>query len=371
MHWFVNSHLSPLRLLSAALLLSLIVCASGCHDKSKSPGNAAAGGPPARFAIQVVAVPVRQEPVIESVGLVGSVVANEFVEIKAESDGTVQEISFAEGQRIEKGSLLVLLDETKAQASLGEAEATHKLSVAKHERSQQMLKERLISQQDYDQAIATLSVSEATITIRKRSLRDMRVVAPFTGITGARQISPGQVITRNSLLTSLVDLDTVKIEMHIPERYLSQVKPGLTLEFKVAAFPGEGFRGEVYFVSPQLDVSTRTALVKAKVANPDQKLRGGMFASMDLSLRLRDSALVIPEPALVNSGDTISVFVVDASDHAQIRPIRVGLRLAGKVEVIQGLAADEKVVVEGVQKLAPGMSVKFAPAAAGAAYQPK
>ncbi|MBI1842793.1 MAG: efflux RND transporter periplasmic adaptor subunit [Verrucomicrobia bacterium] len=358
---------SPLRSLGAAFVLCVMV--SACRDKSGTTVKPAGSGGSGGFAIQVVAVPVRQEPVIESVGLVGSVAANEFVEIKAESDGTVQEIAFSEGKRVEKGALLVLLDETKAQASLGEAEATHRLSVTKHERSQQMLKERLISQQEYDQAIATLSMSEATIAMRQRSLRDMRVLAPFTGLTGARQISPGQVISRNTLLTSLVDLDTVKIEVSIPERYLSEVKPGLVLDFKVAAFPSEVFHGEVYFISPQLDATTRTALVKAKVANPLQKLRGGMFARMDLSLRLRDSALVIPEPALVNSGDNVSVFVIDSNQRAEARPIRVGLRLAGKAEVTQGLSAGEKVIVEGVQKLAPGTPVKLAPAAAAAAYQ--
>ena len=352
--------------LLAGFLAALSACKKAPVPVKGGPGGGKGGG----FSIQVVAVPVRQQPVIESVALVGSVTANEFVEIKAEGDGTVQEIQFAEGQRVQKGAVLVLLDEAKARASLVEAQANLKLSITRYDRTSQMLKERLISQQEYDQAFATMSVSEAAVSLRQRVLQDMKVLAPFSGFTGARQISPGQVIARSTALTSLVDLDTVKIEVNVPERYLSQIKIGQALSFKVAAFPAETFQGEVYFISPQLDISTRTVLVKAKVSNVNAKLRGGMFANLDLRLRLRDSALVIPEPALMNNGDRVSVFVVDGSNRAQLRPIQLGVRLAGLAEVTQGLQVGETVIVEGVQKLAPGMPVKLAPPEAVAAYKP-
>lgn len=363
--WFESQHLIRL-----AVFLALLPALAACK-KAEGPaqGGAPAGKGGGGFAIQVVAVPVRQQPVVESIGLVGSVTANEFVDIKAEADGTVLDIQFAEGQRVEKGAVLVLLDEAKARASLVEAEANHKLSISRYERAAQMLKEKLIPQQEYDQAFAALSVSEATVSLRQRLLRDMKILAPFAGFTGSRQISPGQVISRATPLTSVVDLDTVKIEVNVPERYLSQMRVGQALNFRVAAFPGESFRGEVYFISPQLDINTRTVLVKAKVPNPETKLRGGMFASLDLSLRLREAALVIPEPALMNNGDRVLVFVVDDAGKAQMRPIQVGVRLAGFAEVTQGLKEGENVVVEGVQKLAPGMPVKLAPPEAAAPYK--
>lgn len=362
--WFESQHLIRL-----AVFLAILPALAACK-KAEGPaqGGAPAGKGGGGFAIQVVAVPVRQQPVVESIGLVGSVTANEFVDIKAEADGTVLDIQFAEGQRVEKGAVLVLLDEAKARASLVEAEANHKLSISRYERAAQMLKEKLIPQQEYDQAFAALSVSEATVSLRQRLLRDMKILAPFAGFTGSRQISPGQVISRTTPLTSVVDLDTVKIEVNVPERYLSQIRVGQALNFRVAAFPGESFRGEVYFISPQLDINTRTVLVKAKVPNPEAKLRGGMFASLDLSLRLREAALVIPEPALMNNGDRVLVFVVDGAGKAQMRHIQVGVRLAGFAEVTQGLKEGENVVVEGVQKLAPGMPVKLAPPEAAAPY---
>lgn len=349
------------------LWVSLMVVLVGALLLS-SCGRKQAAAPPSSFAVQVVAVPVRRQPIIETVPLVGSVAANEMIEVKAETDGIVSEIPFNEGQRVEKGRPLVILDETKFSTSVNEAEANFKLSQATYERSKQLFQDKLISQQEYDQAAATFSVSEANLQLRRRNLKDARVNAPFAGTVGARQISPGQVITRNTTLTWLVDLEVVKVEVKVPEKYLGQVRIGQPLEFNVAAFPGETFRGEVYFISPQIDENTRTALVKARIPNAEGKLKGGMFASLDLRLQLRESAVVIPEPAIVNNGDATMVFVVDAMTNAVIRPVKIGMRLAGKAEVLSGLTEGEKVVVEGVQKLRPGAPVRFAPPEAAAPY---
>jgi membrane fusion protein (multidrug efflux system) len=291
-----------------------------------------------------------------------------MVEIKCETDGIVQEINFAEGERVAKGQTLLKLDETKFTAALTEAEATLKLSQANYDRAKQLVTDKLISQQEFEQIASTFAVSQAAVDLKRRQLKDARIYAPFAGIVGARQISPGQVISRNTTFTWLVDLDTVKVEVKVPERYLRQLQVGQPLEFVVAAFPGEKFRGEVYFISPQIDENTRTALIKARIPNPAAKLRGGMFASLELTLQLHQAAIVIPEPALMSNGDNFTVFVVDEKSQAQVRPIQVGLRLAGKAEIVSGLNAGEKVVVEGTQKLRPGAPVKLAPPEAAAPY---
>ena len=350
----------PLAWVSALAALQLL---TGCKPKAGA-GGPAGGLPP----IQVVAVEARSQPVTESLSLVGSIAPNEMVELKSETEGIVQEILFDEGQRLEKGHLLIRLDDTKLGAAVAEAESSSKLSRANFERAKQLLKDTLISQQEFDQASATFDLNRATLELKQRQLKDTRIYAPFAGVTAARHVSPGQVIARDTVLTTLVDLDPVKVEVNVPERYLQQLKVGQALEFSVAAFPGEKFRGEVYFISPQINESLRTALIKARIPNPAAKLRGGMFASMDLTLQVRASAIVIPEPAIMSSGDAFSVFVVDKDGNAQIRPIAVGLRLAGKAEIVKGLNAGEKVVVEGIQKLRPGGAVKLAPAEAAAAY---
>jgi len=359
---------SPAKLskrLPALLLVGLLVSSllqTGC--KPKAAGSQTQGPPPVR----VIAVEAKLQAVSETLSLPGTIMANEMVEIKAETDGIVQEINFAEGQKVAKGHLLVKLDESKFASSLAEAEANLKLSQANYDRARQLFQDKLISQQDFDQSASTFAVNQAAVDLKRRQLEDARVHAPFSGIVGARQISPGQVISRNTTLTWLVDLDTVKVEVKVPEKYLRQLEIGQTMEFSVAAFPGEKFKGEVYFISPQIDQDTRFALVKAKIPNASGKLRGGMLASLELTLQLRESAIVIPDPALMSNGDNFMVFVVDANNTAQVRPVAVGLRLPGKAEITKGLSAGEKVVVEGVQKLRPGAPVTLAPAESAAPY---
>jgi membrane fusion protein (multidrug efflux system) len=346
----------------AVSLCGALACAS-CK-KPASPASGAKAG----FAVQAVIIEAKVQPVSESLSLVGTIAANETVEIKAEADGTIEEIPFQEGQQVKQGDLLVRLDESKLAAAMAEADASFKLSEANFARARELHEGKLISLQEFDQIAAQFHVNQATVDLRKRQLRDARVVAPFKGVIGARQISPGQVISKNTTLTWLVDLDPVKVEVDVPERYLSQLEIGQKMEFSVAAFPKDQFTGEIYFIAPQLNAGTRTAMVKARIPNPDHKLRSGMFASLALTVQLRDKAIVIPEPALMSNGDAVSVFVVDEQGMARIRPVQIGLRLAGKAEVVSGLKAGEKVVVEGVQKLGPGTPVKAAPLEAAAAY---
>lgn len=351
-----------------AILAGAAVITPGCKKPTPTGQAPSAAASAAAMAVQVVAIEVREERIVESVSLIGSIAPNEMVEVKAETDGTVATIGFKEGERVEKGQLLVGLDEAKSKANLSEGEANLKLAKTSFERTRQLLADRLISQQDFDQAFAGFSVKEASLDRLTREWKDTRVYAPFSGIAGARQISPGQVISRNTTLTWVVDLDIVKVEVKVPERYLSQVNPGKPLEFSVAAFPEKKFTGDVYFVSPQLDESTRTALVKARIDNRDHRLKGGMFANLDLTLEVRAKALVIPEPAIVNNADATFVFAIDRSTNAIMKPIKVGERMSGKAEVLSGLSAGDWVVVEGVQKLRPGAPVKLAPASASAPY---
>jgi len=327
-----------------------------------------AGGPPPNFAVQVVAVEAKRQPVSENLSLVGTLAANEMVEIKCETDGAVEQINFKEGERVEQGRLLIKLEESKLAASVAEAEANFKLGRADYDRSAELFKGKLISQQEFDQIASRFHASEATLELRKRLMKDARIFAPFAGIMGARQVSPGQVIARNTTLTWLVDLDTLKAEFNVPERFLSQMRVGQTIEVVVATYPGQKFPGEVYFISPHVDPAWRTVLVKAYVKNPEQRLRPGMFAGLDLTLKVRDQAVLVPEAAITISSDKASLYTVESGDIAQLKPVTTGIRLAGKVEITSGLQGGELVVVEGTQKLRPGAKVKLAPPEAAQPY---
>ncbi len=341
---------------------------AGCGPAPTNAGASAGGRPGGGMAVQVIAIPVRERPVIESVPLVGSIAANEAIEVRSETDGLISSMPFEEGQRVTKDDLLVALDESKLAAALHEAEANEQLAEANFARARQLVADKLISQQEYDQTAALFTVNRATVELRRRQLRDTRIHAPFSGTVGTRLVSPGQVISRSTLITSLVDLETVKVEMNVPERYLNQIHPGQEIRFRVDAYPDDAFVGKVFFVAPQLDPGTRTALAKAIVANPDAKLRAGMFAQLDLSIRLREKALVIPEAALISDGQRLSVFVVSPQTNAILRPVQAGIRLAGRAEITSGLTNGDVVIVEGLQKLFPNAPVRLAPAPAAAPY---
>lgn len=344
-----------------ALLLGLLPAAfalSGCGKK-----NNASGPPPAPPA-HVIVAEAKVQPVAETLSVVGTLTANEATEVKAEVDGVVAEILFQEGQPVKQGDLLIRMDETKFAAALAEAQASLKIAAITFERNKELFGQKLVSQQEYDQAASLYQANQATVELRKRQLQDARILAPFTGIAGGRTVSPGQVISRTTTLTWVIDLDPVKAEFAVPERFLRELKVGQALALTVAAYPRETFRGEVYFLAPQVDPTMRTLLMKALVPNADGKLKPGMFASVDLTLTLRQDAIVIPESALMSVGERTSVYVVTAEGNAQLRPVKVGFRLPNQIEITEGLRAGEKVVTEGLQKVRPGAPVKVGPAQA-------
>jgi membrane fusion protein, multidrug efflux system len=349
------------------LLADVILAASLCGcGRPTSPG-AGPGGASGAVAVPVVLAEVRQKPVSESLTLVGTLAANEAVEIKTETDGMVQEILFEEGQRVSKGQLLLRLDDTKLAATLAEADANLRLSTLTFERAKQLFDDKLVSKQEYDQASATFDRTRASVDLMKRQLKDARLTAPFAGTVGSRQISPGQVISKATLLTTLVDLDPVKVDFYVPERFLSQVQTGQRIEVTVAAYPGRKFGGDVYFVAPQLDEATRRAQMKSRIANPDGLLKPGMFANLELTLELRPNAIVIPEIGLMWDGDVARVFVAKADDTVELRKVELGVRSPGEVEITRGLQPGERVVTEGLQKVVPGGTVRAsAPAGANA-----
>ena len=331
-----------------------ILC--GCGPKKPD-----AAAPPMKMEMQVVAIEAKRQPVSEIISLVGNLLANESVEIKSEIDGTVAEIQFLEGQRVEKGQLLIRLDERKLDAAAAEAAANFALSQSTFERSQQLFKEKLVAQQDYDQSQSLFQINQANLELKQQQLKDARILAPFAGIVGGRVVSPGQVISRTTTLTWLTDIDPVKVEINVPERFIGQLKVGQKIQIRVASYPGKRFDGEVYFIAEQIDPNTRTAFVKAKIPNSELLLKPGMFANLDLTLQVRENAIVIPEMAVsqLMEGGGGTVFIVDGASTAQMKKVKLGVRNEGKVEVIEGLSEGEKVIVEGLQKIGPGMPVKM------------
>ncbi len=326
--------------------------ALGCGAKK---GAGAMGG----FATSVVAEPVKAQKIEEKISLVGNLQADESIEIKNQIAGVIEQIGFAEGQVVKQGQVLFVIDAGKLKASLAQAQANLGLAQTTFDRLSTLIKAGAISQQEFDQASSDLEARKAQVDLMKAQLKETQITASFDGVTGDRKVSIGQFVNQGTLLTTLIKQDPMKAEFHIPERFLGQLKEAQSIEVTVAAYPDEIFKGEVYFIDPQVDELNRTALVKAKIPNPDGKLVRGMFANLNLIVSIRQQALVVPETALIMKNDDVFVFAVDRENKAQMKKVKVGLRMVGKAEILEGLTAAENVIVEGYQKIGPGSLVKM------------
>lgn len=334
---------------SSVLALVAAVALAGC---SKSSG----GGAPPEMPTDVVIEKAALARVEDTVVALGTVEANERVEVKPEVSGLIESVHFKEGERVKKGDVLFELDSRKETAGLAQAEAEEKLARANVSRARTLMGTKAISQQELEQLESQVAVKAALQQLEKEHLTDRRIVASFDGVLGPRLISPGQYVTAGTPLVTLVDASRVKVRFRIPERELAQVRSGQAGRLRVGAYADQPFNGIVDLINPEVDQNTRTAEVRLVVPNEENLLKPGMFARVELVVNVREQALVLPEGALVPSLDHFSVYVVE-NGRAKLTPVKLGVRLPGKVEIRQGLVADQEFVVSGTQKLVDGMKV--------------
>ena len=300
--------------------------------------------PPAQVYVQVP----ENYPFDDRIEAIGTTEANESTAITSNVTRTVKALYVTEGQFVTKGTVIAELDDAAEQATLREAEQAYNRSV-------ELLKSNAISAARVDSDRARLDVARA-------SVNDRKIVAPFDGILGLRSISVGDIVTAGMTITTLDDVDPMKLEFSVPELFLAAMKPGLAIEAHSDAYPGIAFQGTVTAVDPRVDPVTRALKVKAQIENSDGKLRAGMLMKVEIVQNAR-TALAVSEEALVSKGQQKLVMVTGApgkeglSDVAA-RPVTIGTRGAGFVEITSGLTVQDQVVVDGVIKAHPGGKVK-------------
>jgi membrane fusion protein, multidrug efflux system len=322
-----------------------------------TPGSALAQ-PDSDQAVPVEAAKVVAAPLSEQVTAVGTLLSDESVTVSAEIPGRLKEIHFTEGQPVEKGAPLFTLDDSVYRAQLADAEAKLKLAEQTYERTSKLFSSKYATAQSADEAVSNLAVTKAAVELAKVQLEKTRIVAPFSGIVGLRQVSVGEYITAGRALVNLEAIDPVKADFRVPEKFLPAIKVGQSIRIVVDAFPGDTFDGKVYAIDPRIDVAGRSLLVRAKVPNQDQRLRPGLFARVTVLLKLKEDALTVPEQAIVPQGDSQYVFKID-DGKVQMTKVTVGLRRSGRVEILDGLSADDQVVTAGQLKLRDGAQVSI------------
>ena len=318
-----------------------------------APGPAAQGA----MAVPVETAPVQVGPIQRRLTAVGSLRSNESVIVRPEVAGRIAEIRFDEGERVTKGQPLVVLDDSIYRAEVEEVQASLELSRANHERAIDLLQRGAGTTKARDEALARLRADEAALQLAKAHLDKMVIAAPFEGVVGLRKVSVGDFVNVGQDMVNLEQIDPLKADFRVAEVYLGAVRPGQRIELGVDAFPGETFAGEVYAIDPLIDESGRSVVLRARLPNPDDRLRPGLFARVTLVLNERNDAIQVPEQALVPQGQDQFVFrVVDGK--AALTRVEVGIRREGMVEITEGLGPEDEVVTAGQLKVRDGAPVK-------------
>jgi len=323
---------------------------NGAHQAGAPPGG------PQAFAMPVEVSAVVVGPMTDGVSAVGSLEANESVMIRPEILGRVTRVNFQEGQAVEKGRVLIELESGELTAQLSQAEASVEIARLNYDRMKRLIANDNVSKHELDQAATNLKSAEANYTLFKERLSKTKIRSPFAGYLGTRRVSPGDYVQAGRDIVNLEDLTTLKINFMVPETFFSRLAVGQEVLVRVDAFPGQIFRGEVYSIDPRVEELSRTVRVRAKIPNPDVKLRPGMFANVALVLGRVEKALLIPEEAVVPQQDKTFVFRLDDKT-ARLTEVKLGARERGMVQALSGVQPQDVVVRAGHQKIRDGMPV--------------
>jgi membrane fusion protein (multidrug efflux system) len=349
---------------SVPLIPMAAILAIACGGQDPSAG--APSGPPPAVVETVVVV---AEEVHDKVELVGQLDAVYSVVLKPEISGVVASIDFEEGKPVKKGVALVHLRDREQRARLREAEANVALARTRSQRAQLLAERNAESAAALESAQAELEIARARLDLAKLELERTVLRAPFDGVTGARMVSPGERVNPGgdrrfgeggggpSGLVRIDSLDQMELVFTVPETVMGLVSKGVVVALRVAPFPGETFKGRVYFVDPRVNATSRRVLVKARIPNPDHKLRPGIFAKLDVEVDSRAEALMVPEDSVVYGRDGTFVWrVVD--ERAERVPVELGIRQPGRVELRSGVRAGDRIVSAGTHKVRDGSRVR-------------
>jgi membrane fusion protein (multidrug efflux system) len=314
---------------------------------------AQAGGPP---FVPVNMMKVTASPVSSTVNAVGALIAEDSVILRPEIDGRIDKLLFKEGQPVKKGAVLVVLDSAEQRARVAAAQADMKLAQSRYKRSEELVAQNFISKQALDEARANLDIMRARLRQEQVALDKTLIRAPFAALAGLRQVSPGAYVNKGDDLVRLDALGNLKLEVPVPETYLSLVRIGLPITLTIDALPGQRFSGKVHAIDPVVDPVSRNVRVRARIANPKGQLKPGMFARATADLGGRTSAILLPEQVIVPRPDGNYVFLV-VNGKADLRKVTLGKREPGRVEIVSGVAVGDTVVLDGQIKLRPGVTV--------------
>jgi membrane fusion protein (multidrug efflux system) len=308
---------------------------------------------------------------------IGSLKAFQGVDLTVEASGTVQDVLFLSGEKVRQGQPLIQMDSDVERATLATAEAELALARVEFERGRSLVSRQNISKSEFDRLSSELQAATGKVAQLKALMDKKRIIAPFAGTIGIRQVDVGDFLSSGTIIATLQDLNTLFVDFFLPEQSAPLLAVGQKVRISVAAFPGEYFEGDIAALNPKVEETTRNLQVRAVLPNPEGKLLPGMFANLEVLLPGDQERVVVPESAITYTLYGNSVYVINEKKNAEGQPekgqdgqpqlvverrfVETGERRDGKVVVLKGLQAGEQVVTSGQLKLDNGSHVAIVP----------
>jgi membrane fusion protein, multidrug efflux system len=347
------------------LFLTLLLVASGCGRDRESADREERTVSVETFRVEGMDFP-------ETLQGIGSLESSEAVIIRPEIAGTITDVPFEEGQQVSEGELLFVLRDEKLrqelqaqQAELQSARSSLEQARQTFERFSTLFEAGLISAEEHDQtrtdmetARAEVQRLSAQVALSEERLEDTRIRAPMDGAISESRVDPGDYVSVGEELAVLYTATALQVGFSVPEQGMGRVRPGQSVVVTVPAIPERRFNGQVIFVSPVVDVRTRTLHVKATVEDESGTLKPGAFAGVSVTVDVRSRRPAVPESALVAAREAYFIYLVDQDSIARSREIAIGLRRTGYVEIDQGIDIGDLVVSSGQMRLSDGDAVE-------------
>lgn len=334
--------LLPLAVLSA---LSLAACGGDGNAQREA----------AAPVVQIITV--KSHRFVDRINAVGTAYAREQVTLAAPVTERITRLNFSDGDHVQAGQVIAVLAQGQETATLADAMARTREANQQLARLKELKARGFATNASLDVQIAAAESARAQAEEARATIADRVVRAPFTGYVSLRNISPGAVVSAGTEIVTIADLSEIKLDFPVPETMLSAVAVGQAINARAAAYPDIPFRGTISSINPIVDPQTRSVMIRARLPNGDRKLRPGMLMTVEIERAPRES-VGVPELAIVSEGDARYVFAVGDGNKVKRVPVKTGVRQNGMVEITEGLRVGQKVVGEGVVKVADGMAVQ-------------
>jgi len=341
----------------ATLLIVLIILIISKLNLTSSDGNEAAAPGASMRQLSVDAAIVKTKPLQNKIFSNGTLVSNEEVELRSEISGKIVQILFEEGRRVNKGDLLVKINDSELQATLKKNKSRETLARDREYRYKQLIEKNLTSQQEYDVILSELNSVLADVEFTQAQIDKTELKAPFDGIIGLRSVSVGSYISPQTKIVTLQSINPMKVDFAVPQKYFGLIKEGKTIYVKLPSSE-KIYSGKIYAVEPKIDQNTRTVQARAIIPNEKGELTPGSYVEINVVIEDIKDAIMVPTEIVVPDIEGEKVFVY-RNGKAVPQIVGTGMRTENEIQITSGINVGDTLIVSGIIQIRPNSPVKL------------